>query len=53
MDLSKRWLSDYVDLGDISPKEFSEAITMTGSKVESYEYEGSGIENVIVGKIIE
>jgi len=52
MDLSNRWLSDYVDLGEISPKEFAEAITMTGSKVESFEYEGAGIENVIVGKIV-
>jgi len=52
MDLSNRWLSDYVDVSDISPKEFAEAITMTGSKVESFAFEGEGIENVVVGKVI-
>lgn len=51
MDLSMRWLADYVDCGcDI--KEFCSAMTLSGSKVESYEQEGEFISNVVVGKIL-
>ena len=50
MDLSKRWLNDYVDI-DIPDRDFSEAITLSGSKVESYHHEGSKIENIIVGRV--
>lgn len=51
MDLSMRWLADYVDCGcDI--KEFCAKMTMSGSKVESYEQEGDYLSNVVVGKIL-
>ena len=33
MDLSLRWLGDYVDTG-VTPKQFCDAMTMSGSKVE-------------------
>ena len=36
MDLSIRWLKDYVDIGDISMRDFSEAMSMSGSKVEGW-----------------
>ena len=52
MDLSLRWLSDYVDTG-VTPKQFCDAMTMSGSKVEGYEVEGTEIENVVVGKVLE
>ena len=51
MNLSMRWLSDFVDI-DAKPHDFCEAITMSGSKVEGYTVEGSEISNVIVGKIL-
>ena len=51
MNLSMKWLSDYVQV-DVSPRQFSEAMTMSGSKVEGYEIEGSEISNVVVGKIL-
>ena len=53
MDLSMKWLSDYVDIGDMSIKDFCQGITMSGSKVESYETEGSEISKVVVGKILD
>ncbi len=53
MDLSMRWLSDYVDIGDISIKEFCSGLTMSGSKVEGYETEGSEISKVVVGRILD
>ncbi|MGI5959935.1 MAG: phenylalanine--tRNA ligase subunit beta [Massiliimalia sp.] len=52
MNLSMRWLSDYVDIQNVTPKQFSEDLTMSGSKVEGYEIEGSEIENVVVGKVL-
>ena len=52
MDLSMRWLSDYVDIGDMSIKEFCSGMTMSGSKVEKYETEGSEISKVVVGKLL-
>ncbi len=47
-----RWLSDYVDIGDMSIKEFCSGMTMSGSKVEKYEAEGSEISKVVVGKLL-
>ena len=52
MDLSRRWLLDYVDVSDISDKEFADAMTLSGSKVECYEQEGHGLSNIVVGKIL-
>ncbi len=51
MNLSMKWLSDYVK-ADMPVKEFCSALTMSGSKVEGYETEGSEIKNVVVGKIL-
>lgn len=50
MNLSKKWLLDFVDL-DISDKEFADEMTLSGSKVESFEVEGSELENIITGRI--
>ena len=52
MDLSIRWLKDYVDIGDISMRDFSEAMSMSGSKVEGWPAEFEDIKNVVVGKIL-
>ena len=51
MQLSIKWLKNYVDV-DAAPRAFSEAMTMSGSKVEGYEIEGSEINKVVVGKIL-
>ena len=50
MNLSKKWLKDYVTL-DVSDKEFADKLTLSGSKVESYEKEGEELKNIIVGKV--
>ncbi len=52
MNLSKNWLSDFVDVSDIDIKDYCDRMTDTGSKVEGYEVLGEDIENVIVAKII-
>ncbi|MGH4124867.1 MAG: phenylalanine--tRNA ligase subunit beta [Clostridium sp.] len=52
MKVPVKWLKDYVDI-DISPKELSDKLTMSGSKVEEIIISGAEIENVVTGKIIE
>lgn len=53
MNLSMRWLKEYVDLDEALPiREFCEKMTMSGSKVEGYETECAGVENVIVGRVL-
>ena len=51
MNLSMKWLSDYVTL-DTTVREFCAAMTMSGSKVEVATEEGSEIKNVVVGKLL-
>ena len=50
MDLSMKWINDYVDLKNIDIKQFCHEMTMSGSKVEGYETEGSEISNVVIRK---
>ena len=50
MNLSKKWLLDFVDLA-VSDKEFADEMTLSGSKVESFEVEGSELDNIITGRI--
>lgn len=51
MNLSMKWLGDYVK-ADMPIKDYCHALTMSGSKVEGYEIEGSEISNVVVGKLL-
>ena len=50
MNLSKKWLNDYYNAG-VSDKEFADIMTLSGSKVESIQYEGQTLSNIVVGKI--
>ena len=52
MDLSMRWLADYVDC-DMPIKDFVSGLTISGSKVECYNEEGSYLSNVVVGQVKE
>ena len=51
MNLSLRWLADYVETG-VEPKEFCDRMTMSGSKVECFAKEADFLSNVVVGKIL-
>ena len=53
MNLSRNWLSDFVDVSDISAKDYCDRMTDTGSKVECFEELGADIENVVVAKILK
>ena len=50
MKLSREWLSDYTQIG-VSDKEYVDAMTMSGSKVEGFEHTGDGICNVVAGRV--
>ncbi len=50
MKLSRKWLSEFVTV-DANDKQFAEAMTLSGSKVEVTEDLGAGIKNVVVGRI--
>lgn len=54
MKLSSRWLKDYVDIDidELGAKKFAEAITMSGSKVETFYKEADILKNIVVGKIL-
>ncbi len=51
MDLSRKWLNEFVSV-DANDKDFSEAMTLSGSKVEVTEDLGAEINNVVVGKLL-
>ncbi len=52
MNLSRNWLSDFVDVADVENKAYCDRMTDTGSKVEGFEVLAEDIENVVVGKIL-
>ena len=52
MKLSRKWLNEFVDLSDIGDREFSDAMTMSGSKVEGTENLSETVKNVVVGRVI-
>ena len=51
MNLSRKWLDEFVHV-DASDKEFAEAMTLSGSKVELTHDLGAEISNVVVGKVL-
>ena len=55
MILSRKWLNEFVpgvSVGDIDDKEFAEALTLSGSKVETVEDQSAQFKNVVVGKVL-
>lgn len=50
MILSRKWLHDYVDF-TADDKALCDAMTLSGSKVESCEREGAELKNIVVGQV--
>ncbi len=53
MKVSMEWIGDLVDISGVTPKEYADRMTMSGSKVEGIEDTGSQIQKVVVGKILK
>ena len=51
MNLSIKWLNDFVSTDGIEVKEYCDRMTDTGSKVEGYEKLGEDVQNVVVARV--
>ena len=45
-----KWLKKYVDI-DVDVKSFSDAMTMSGTKVEGFEKLDADLEKIVIGQI--
>jgi phenylalanyl-tRNA synthetase beta chain len=52
MKLSREWLSEFTDI-NASDKQYADAMTLSGSKVEGWEITGEEISGVVVGRVLE
>ena len=54
MNLSRKWLTEFVDLplAEIDDRSFAEAMTVSGSKVEVTEDLSAHLKNVVVGRVL-
>ena len=52
MKLSRKWLQEFVDVGPVNDRDFAEAMTLSGSKVEITEDLGAEISNIVAGRIL-
>ena len=53
MKLNRKWLNeDFVDLSNVSDKEFVETLTVFGQKVETWERMDAEMKNVVVGRVL-
>ena len=53
MLLSRKWLNTFVDCSGVDDRAFAEAMTLSGSKVETFENLHDEIRNVVVGKLVK
>ncbi len=55
MILSRKWLNEFVDgvsVAELSDKDFADALTLSGSKVETVEDKAAQFRNVVVGRVL-
>ena len=53
MLLSRKWLNSFVDCSAVGDREFAEAMTLSGSKVETFEDLHEKLQNVVAGRILK
>ena len=52
MKLSRKWLNEFVDVANVGDRDFAEAMTLSGSKVEITEVLNESLQNVVAGRIV-
>lgn len=52
MRVSVKWLSEYLDLNDISPVELADQITLTGIEVDDVTLPSLTLEKLVVGEVL-
>lgn len=51
MKVAMSWFQDYVDIADITPKDYADALTMSGTMVEGIENLGMELDHVVTGRL--
>lgn len=52
MKVTYNWLKEFVDF-DLEPQELADLLTMLGLEVEGIEYQGFGMDDVVVARVLE
>jgi phenylalanyl-tRNA synthetase beta chain len=52
MRVSFKWLSEYVDLADVTPEELAERLTHAGVAVDAVTPRNQGVSGVVVGHVV-
>ncbi|MBQ4361454.1 MAG: phenylalanine--tRNA ligase subunit beta, partial [Lachnospiraceae bacterium] len=52
MKSSLSWIKDYVPDLDVTAREYADAMTLSGTKVEEFEELDDGLDKVVVGKVL-
>lgn len=53
MKVSYQWLSEYVDLTDVTPHELAELLTRSGVEVDAVESRNAGVSGCVIGYVKE
>jgi len=53
MKVAMSWFNEFTDISDITPKQYADALTMSGTMVEGIENLGENLVNVYTGRITE
>ena len=51
MNTPLSWIKAYVPDLDVTPQEYTDAMTLSGTKVEGYECLDADLDKIIVGRI--
>ena len=52
MDTALSWVKAYVPDLEVTPSEYTDAMTLTGTKVEGYKELDKNLEKIVVGEIL-
>ncbi|WP_195572015.1 phenylalanine--tRNA ligase subunit beta [Paenibacillus sp. 1001270B_150601_E10] len=53
MNVSYQWLSQYIDVSGVSAVELAEKITRSGIEIDHVEERDKGLDNIVVGFVVE
>ena len=51
MQTSLKWIKDLVPRLNVTPQEYMDAMTLSGSKVEGYECQDADLEKIVIGQV--
>lgn len=53
MLVSYKWLNEYLDLSEITPKELADKMSVTGIEVEGIDVPEEGLKKIVVGEVTD